>query len=129
MDSTNEFFFILKPSEHGIGVFAVHDIKVGTYLRLFKQNDDPLVAILRLKKAVPKIFTQYCLDRGDDLMCPSDFGHMEIGWYLNHSKMPNAYHKNYNYYSSSNIKTGDEITIDYNSLEELDETRDDYYKN
>ena len=34
-NSTNEFSFVLKPSSHGIGVFAVHDIKEDTSMRVF----------------------------------------------------------------------------------------------
>ncbi len=35
MDKTNEFSFLLKPSTHGVGVFAAHDIKINTPMRLF----------------------------------------------------------------------------------------------
>lgn len=31
--ATDEFSFILKPTEHGVGVFATHAIKRGTHLR------------------------------------------------------------------------------------------------
>ncbi len=50
--------------------------------------------------------------------CPGDFGRMELGWYLNHSRQPNVFHKNYHYYTSRDIKKGEELTIDYNSLGE-----------
>lgn len=100
MDTTNEFSFMLKPSEYGVGVFAVHDIKKDTYLRLFREKDTPLVAIDRKVNDVPEIFKEYCLSRGDTMKCPRDFGHMEIGWYLNHSKTPNAHHTDYEYYST-----------------------------
>ncbi|MBI2068778.1 MAG: SET domain-containing protein [Candidatus Yanofskybacteria bacterium] len=127
--TTTEFSFILKPSEHGIGVFAVHDIKAGTYLRLFAGETELTDrSVKRNKKDVPEFFRQYCVDRGEILMCPQDFGHMELGWHLNHSKMPNAYHKNYDYYALRDIKEGEEITVDYNFLEEPEEAKEDYYK-
>ena len=92
---TTEFSFILKPSEHGVGVFAAQDIAKGAYLRLF--GDEKLyenrIRILAADQ-VPKIFKDYCMDRGDKLVCPEDFGCMPVGWYLNHSKSPNAEHKN-----------------------------------
>ncbi len=129
MDKTTEFSFVLKPAEHGIGVFAAHDIKKDTYLRLFREKDSPLSAIVRKKEDVPEYFKQFCLDRGETLLCPQDFGRMEIGWHLNHSKNPNAEHdENYNYYASHDIKEGEEITINYNSLEEPEEAKEDYYK-
>lgn len=128
-DKTTEFSFILKPAEHGIGVFAAHDIKKDTYLRVFgDENVDSDVSIMIKKEDVPKYFQQYCVDRGDSLRCPADFGRMEVGWHLNHSKNPNAYHKNYDYYALRDIKAGEEITIDYNSLEEPEEAKEDYYK-
>ena len=126
---TTEFSFILKPAEHGIGVFATHNIKVKTFLRLFgDKNKNYQALFVRNKKDVPKNFESYCIDRGKKLICPNDFGSMDIGWYLNHSKTPNAFHCNYNYYALRNIKTGEEITINYNTLEEPKKTRENYYK-
>ena len=124
-----QIFVRLKPSKHGIGVFATHDIQAGTYLRFFS-NETELTdtSVTRRKEDVPEFFRQYCLDRGDTLRCPKDFGRMEVGWHLNHSKKPNAYHKNYDYYALRDILTGEEITIDYNSLEEPEEAREDYYR-
>lgn len=128
-NKTTEFSFILKPAEHGIGVFVAHDIKAGTYLRLFGNKTGTAdVSITRKKEDIPEFFRQYCIDRSEILLCPKDFGCMEIGWYLNHSKIPNAYHRNYNFYALRDIKTGEEIVVDYNTLEEPEEAKDDYYK-
>ena len=129
-NETTEFSFILKSTKHGIGVFGVHDIKKDTYLRLFANellSGD--VSILRKKEDVPEIFRQYCIDRPQGIICPRDFGCMEIGWHLNHSKTPNAYHRNYIYYALRDIKAGEEITIDYNTLKEPEENKENYYKN
>ena len=129
-DRTDEFSFLLKPSEHGIGVFATHDIKAGTYLRLFGEETEATdVSVVRNKKDVPELFSQYCVDRGDALRCPRDFGRMEVGWHLNHSSTPNAYHRNYDYYARRDILAGEEILIDYNSLEEPEDAKEDYYRN
>lgn len=127
---TNEFSFILKPSKYGIGVFATHDIKKGTYLRLFgdEQAFDHRVRALD-NKDVPKIFQDYCINRGDKSICPQDFGCMPIGWYLNHSKNYNAIHKDYHWYASCDIKEGEETLINYNSLEEPENYKRNYYKN
>ena len=126
---TTEFSFILKPSEHGVGVFATHDIKEGTYLIFFAEETELTnLTVIRKNEDVPELFQQYCVDRGETLVCPRDFGRMEIGWHLNHSKTPNAYHKNYDYYALRDIKAGEEITIDYNTLEEPEEPKEDYYK-
>ena len=36
---TNEFSFVLKGTQYGVGVFAVHDIQKGSHLRLFGDLD------------------------------------------------------------------------------------------
>ena len=130
MNKTSEFSFILKPSDYGVGVFAVHDINKGTHLRLFGDNETiDLRSIERSKDAVPEAFRQHCMDRGDTLICPEDFGRMHVGWYLNHSKTPNTYRDDdFKWYALRNIKSGEEITIDYNSLEEPAEAREDFQK-
>ena len=127
---TTEFSFILKPAKCGVGVFTTHNIKVKTFLRLFggNENKNCLTLMTRDKKNVPKSFQLYCIDRGKKLICPNDFGSMDIGWYLNHSKTPNAFHRNYNYYALQNIKLGEEITINYNTLEEPKIAKENYYK-
>ena len=129
MDRTNEFSFILKPSEHGVGVFATHDIVTGTHLRLFGDGETITDrSVLRKKIDVPEIFQEYCADGGESLICPVDFGQMQIGWYLNHSNTPNATRDDdYKWYALLNIEAGEEITIDYKSLEEPKEAREAYY--
>lgn len=127
--TTNEFSFVLKPSKYGVGVFVTHDIMKGTQLRLFgkdgKQGD-----CVRKKNKVPRRFFDYCIEQNDYLVCPKDFGCMPVGWYINHSTNFNAtHHKDYGFYASKDIKEGDEILIDYNTLGEPDKFKDDYYKN
>ena len=128
-EETNEFSFVLKPSPHGVGVFATHAIKKGTPLRLF--GDEKLytdtVRILE-KHSVPLSFQDHCIDRGELLHCPKDFGCMQIGWYLNHSKQKsNAVHREYDWYASRDISEGEEIIVDYNSLHEPQNAHDSYY--
>ena len=128
-DFTNEFSFILKPSKHGVGVFTVHGIKAGTYLQVFSNEERTGQGARRIdKEKVPETLKDYCIDRGDQLACPTDFSAMSIGWYMNHSKTPNAAHKNYRYYAMRDIEAGEEILIDYNTLEESEDAKDDYYK-
>jgi hypothetical protein len=83
MNYTTEFSFVLKPSKYGVGVFAINDIEQGTHLRLFGDKEMMnLRSMVRPKKDVSELFQEYCIDRGDTLICPIDFGHMHIGWYL-----------------------------------------------
>jgi len=128
-ETTNEFSFILKPSIFGIGVFAAHEIKKGTHLRLFGDEKvfEHRVRIMD-KKDVPEFFQSYCMDRENKLVCPLDFGNMPVGWYLNHSKKTNTVRRDYHWYALRDIKEGEEILIDYNSLEEPEKSKEDYYK-
>lgn len=126
---TSEFSFILRTSQYGIGVFATHAIQKGTFLRLFgDRNISHQVSKECSLEDVPESFRMYCLHRNGSVICPADFGRMEIGWFLNHSHNPNAHHVGYDYFASRDIAAGEEITIDYNSLEEPEESKDDYYR-
>ncbi len=56
-NKTTEFSFILKPAEYGVGVFVTHNIKNGTYLRLFgNENLTEGASILRKRKTYLKYF-------------------------------------------------------------------------
>ena len=131
MSETNEFSFLLKPSTHGIGVFVTHDIKKDTYMRLFGENNPR--RFLK-KEEIPEQFQDFCASRGENMICPPDFGYMPLGWYLNHSKESNTEprggytDKGYTFYAKRDIQSGEEITIDYNTLEEPEETKEEYYK-
>ncbi len=131
MDKINEFSFVLKPSNHGIGVFAVHDIKKDMPMRVFGETNPR--RFLK-KKDVPEEFRSFCVDRGDMLICPPDFGYMPLGWYLNHSQYPNTeprggyFEDGYHFFAKRDILAGEEIFINYNDLEEPNEAKEEYYK-
>lgn len=129
-ETTTEFSFVLRPSSYGVGVFATHDIKQGTFLRLFgrsEHQDNKEIVRVKHKAEVPELFRNFCLDRGESLICPQDFGHMQIGWYLNHSTKPNVELRDYTDYAARDIAAGEELTIDYNMLQEPREGRAAYY--
>ncbi|MBX9830455.1 SET domain-containing protein [Candidatus Babeliales bacterium] len=137
----SEFSFMLKPSSlGGVGVFAVHDIPAGTLL--FNKNFE-----LRTMKIadVPEALRRYCIYTSDtECLCPERFDRMEIGWYINHSDTPNIAKKiddqnpdlpasvdsikARTVYAIKDIKSGDEILIDYNYLNEPEHLKEDYYK-
>jgi SET domain-containing protein len=128
-DVTDEFSFLLRPSHHGVGVFAAHDIAAGTFLRLFGDEKDLHNRSIERKVAdVPAEFQTFCMHREDTMICPRDFSTMAIGWYLNHSLHPNAIHRNFDWYAARDIKQGEEILIDYNTLEEPEAAREAFYK-
>lgn len=135
----SEFSFMLKPSPiSGIGVFALHDIPAGTILCDIEFR-------LRILKAkgLPLELLQYCIYINDEeCKCPDRFDRMEIGWFINHSSTPNIESKgivtneavNNNtyliyapFFAIKDIKAGDEILIDYNSLNEPEHLKENYY--
>ena len=76
-NTTDEYSFILKPSKHGVGVFAVHGIKKGTLLKLLGPNHDDYIE--RSEVDVPVMFRPYCVSKGDGvLICPRYFGQMSV---------------------------------------------------
>lgn len=121
-EKTNEFSFLLAPSPvAGIGVFATHEIKKDTELRLFVNEEPrfiPYDSILLEVPMVKNFCVWYCVEDTNGYYCPQDFGAMDIGWYLNHSKDPNAYHKDFTFYALRKIEQGEEILIDYETLSE-----------
>ena len=124
--ATNQFSFILKPSEHGVSVFAVHNIAKGTELRLFAGKGKEADHVYR-REEVPELFRAYCVERKDHLLGPKDFGAMPVGWYMNHSRNPNAALQDEHFYALRDIGEGAEIVIDYRDLGEPEEAKEDYY--
>lgn len=133
---TDEFSFRLQPATipgAGVGVFCTHDIAKGTFLRLFGRDelsdDEELttVASIRPKDAVPDMFIPYTIHTAEFLICPKDFGHMFVASYLNHSATPNTFFRKYNWYALRDLQAGEELLIDYNTLGEPQDAKEDYY--
>lgn len=126
--STNSF--ILKPSAisgAGVGVFAIHDIAADTFLAVKPRGES--VGVDLAEADIPKALLSYCIAKEDGIWrCPPDFSHMNMVWYLNHSEKPNAQKRDDGYYSTIEIKAGQEILIDYNTLDEPEDKKEDYYK-
>lgn len=120
-----EFSFILKPCAAGIGVFATHDIAAGTKLLTGKFRGRNMKI-----KDVPADFIKYCVFiNEEDCLCPQRFDRMDIAWFLNHSHQPNIAKVAQNRVEAlRDIKTGEEILIDYNELHEPEHMKEPYYK-
>jgi SET domain-containing protein len=112
----------IKPSKiHGVGVFAIRDIKKETYI--FPGDDDELVwikknALKGVVRNVKRLYEDFCViqEKGKTYGCPKNFNKMTIAWYLNHSKKPNVgCDKNYNFFALRKIKSGEELTADYDT--------------
>jgi SET domain-containing protein len=114
------YYFRLKPSAiAGVGVFATSEIPQGTQLReLF--GDDVRRCTLEEFAALelPAEIKEHLAIRYESVCyLPVDLNRISVGWYLNHSAVPNLAHDaNYDYYTLRDIAAGEELLIDYNEL-------------
>lgn len=104
---------------HGIGVFAIRDIRKGT---LFCQGDDadlvwiPKIKIKGLPKETRRLYQDFCVFKGSMAGCPRNFNVLTVAWYLNDSKKPNVgCNKDYDFFALRDIKKGEELTVDYDT--------------
>ncbi len=120
-DTTDEFSFILKPSKiAGVGVFTTHPIKKDTRLMIFSGGGPGRkmrMSEVRKNPALAKFVEFFAVVSDGWCYIPACFSAMPVGWYLNHSTTPNAYHdEGYKYYASRDIDEGEELTINYYDL-------------
>jgi len=67
-----------------------------------------------------KLYDDFCIKRGEWYGCPRNFNLMTPAWYLNHSSTPNvASDKSYRFYALRDIRTGEELTVDYGTYSEM----------
>jgi GNAT superfamily N-acetyltransferase len=114
---TDEFSFVLKPSKiAGVGVFATHDIHKGAILNFWNKEDSKFVKREDVPEDKKFFYNTYCIEERNGFWCPLQFNRMSIGWYINHSDLPNCNTDGYECRANRDIKTGEELTIDYRYL-------------
>lgn len=140
----NEYSFELKPSPlGGIGVFATHDIAKGT--KVFTPNSEIRI---KLVEEIPPPLRKFCIFiNPQEAICPWRFDRLELGWFVNHSFDPNIrattplkdlslmdkeliikHFKERENFAVKDIKGGDEILVDYNSLGEPQSLKEEYFR-
>ena len=116
----------IRPSRlHGVGVFALRDIKKGT--SIFYGDDDDLVWVKKvdlkgLPKEVRNLYEDFCIikNKGKLYGCPRNFNLLTVAWYLNESKKPNVgCGKDYRFFALRDIKKGEELTVDYETYNDF----------
>ena len=108
----------LRPSKiHGVGVFAIKDIRKGK--KLFSHDLDELPwikkdTLKRLPAELGRFYDDFAIFKDGRYGCPSNFNRLTMSWYLNESKNPNVRcDKSYNFWTLRNVKAGEELTVDY----------------
>jgi len=116
---TDELSFVLRPSKiAGVGIIITHPVPKGANLALFQ--DDPVRRIpyadLEANPQLKAFCLVYGIETQDYVSIPSNFSHMEIGWFLNHSPTPNAVVIDEKWLALRDIEAGEEITINYKDV-------------
>lgn len=110
----------IKPSRlHGVGVFAIQRIPKGA--RIFAGDDEgfhwiPRHSLGRLSAETRRLYDDFAVIREDRYGCPRNFNLMTVSWYLNESRKPNVRcDANYDFFATTEIRPGEELTVDYAS--------------
>jgi SET domain-containing protein len=110
----------LRPSKiHGVGVFAIQNIKKGTYI--FPEDNDRITWVdERQLRDIPtplgRLYKDFAIIKGKKYGAPRNFDRLTTAWYLNHSKKPNvAIDRNFRFYALLYIRAGEELTVDYDT--------------
>jgi len=110
---------------HGVGVFAIQDMKKGTYVFLencnvvkFNRKD---LSLENKPAEIKRFYEDFCpKDEKEGLIyCPENFNFMTISWYMNRDeKNPNMMcDKNLDFYALRDIKAGEELLLNYDIAE------------
>ncbi len=119
MKKIGEFDLILKPSKiDGIGVFANKSIIKGAKLYWDRKIRRIRIDEAKKDKLMYEMCDRYCVETEKEYHCPTNFQHMSIIWFLNHSKKSNLTKGKDHWFSKKEIKKGEELTIDYDELDE-----------
>jgi SET domain-containing protein len=117
----------LKPSKiHGVGVFAIQKIEKGTYI--FPDDNDRLrwvdeSEIENIPKPLNRLYKDFAIVKGKKYGAPQNFSRLTTAWYLNHSKTPNvAADKHFRFYALRDIRSGEELTADYDTYSDPPKT-------
>lgn len=115
----------IKPSkEHGVGVFAIVDIPQNTPIFYGDENtptkEVPEHEIEQLPSEIRQLYIDFCPLNNGIFTCPTNFNLLTPAWYLNCSEeRPNVICKDgYIFYSSREIKAGEELLVDYSTYSE-----------
>jgi hypothetical protein len=105
---------------HGVGVIAIRDIPVGTWV--FQGEDERVVwvsraYVRRLRPAIRRLYEDFAMLWGKRLGVPRTLNMLSVGWYLNHSETPNVEaDDDGRFHALRKIRKGEELTADYRTF-------------
>jgi SET domain-containing protein len=118
----------LKPSSiQGVGVFAIQNVKKGTYIFPDDNQNMRWIEAKKLKnlpRQLLKLYKDFAIVKNGKYGVPWSFDRLTPAWYLNHSDRPNvAIDRYYRFYAKRNIKSGEELTVDYSTYSDSPQNR------
>ena len=115
---------------HGIGVFALQDIKAGTNVFATDERDITWVAaddLQNLEDFQRALYRDFAIRRGNEFGCPESFNLLTVGWYVNEpsaGEAPNLVATPaFDLIAARNITRGEELTIRYSSFSDASSDR------
>jgi SET domain len=113
-------FTRLKPSEYGVGVFAIQDIKKGTLIFPGEELVGvDMKEVELLSGELRKLYEDFGVKKGGKYWCPANFNCLTVSWYLRDSESPNVtVDSEYNMTAKTDITEGEELTADYTTYSE-----------
>src|ERR1043166_1583739 len=108
---------------HGRGLNGVGPIPSGQHV--FRRSDERIIwvpsAIVKAQPSqIRRLYDDFCVIREGRYGCPPDFNSMTAAWYGNHSDEPNmGCDHNYSLYATRHIRRGEELTLDYSAVSEI----------
>ncbi len=118
----DDLYTRIRPSPiHGVGVFAIRNIKKGT--PLFSEDFDEMLWVkegdLPKQKHLREFYDDFGVFKNGRCGVPKHFHRLTMSWYLNDPKKgerPNvACNENYEFRASRDIKPDEELTVDSTS--------------
>jgi len=110
-----------RARKSGVGVFAIRRVPKGALI--FSGENEEILWVKR--ESLPeggtarKLYDDFGIIKPKYYGCPTSFNRLTPAWFLNESKKPNARcDENYHFYAAREIAQGEEITVDYSTLNE-----------
>jgi hypothetical protein len=122
----------LMPSTiHGVGVFAIRDIPKGT--NIFSDDRSGMVwikgdEIEKKSGEIRRLYDDFCVIKDSKYGCPEGFNNLTVSWYINEPAAGQRSNvvcsRKYDFVAARDIQAGEELTVDYSTYSERQDSND-----
>jgi len=110
---------IPKDEKRRLGVFAIADIRKGTYVFQSHQADITWVdigSLPKLPQGIRQLYSDFGIFREGRCGVPKSFNRLSLAWYLNDSRKPNiGCDEGYRFFALQDIREGEELLADFST--------------